>query len=136
MSRVLLLVVESWLTSTRHARGGQIGVEPTKNPLPVLGVPVGRLAAADEAFVANGDAGAGRNGVEPVSDRGLASAEKGRVVEPPRHDKLAGRIELHELTAATVGAAVVEVNRDAPLATDAKVRGPSRLTVEPLGPPP
>ena len=60
-------------------------------------VPAGRLTPTNETFVAHRDTRAGRNGVKTVSDRRLARAQQRMLLEFPRHDELARRINLGKL---------------------------------------
>src|SRR5262245_24551321 len=96
----------------------------------MLRVPVGRLAPADEAFVANRHACAGSGRVEAIRDRRFPRTKERMLLEPPRHDDLARRIDLSELAAAAVGRPVRRTNRDAPLAANLEVRLPVCLTIE------
>src|SRR5450631_520842 len=99
-------------------------------------VAVGRLAPADEAFVAHGQARAGRGGIEAVSDGRLARAQQRMLLKLARHDELARRIDLGELAVAAVGGTVWKADDHTPLAANAEVGGPVSLAVEIGGSPP
>src|SRR5579875_418482 len=110
--------------------GLQVRLEPAEDALPVFRVSEGCLAAADEAFIAHCHTRPGCDGIEAVSDRCLARSKQRMFLEFPRHYDLARRINLSELAAASVGAAICKTNRYSPFAADAEVRFPSFLTVK------
>jgi hypothetical protein len=96
----------------------------------MFGIPISRLTPTNEAFVAHGHARSLRDGLEAVSDRRLARALEGVLIELSRHDQLSRGIDLGKLATAAISGAVGKVNGHTPLAADAEVCFPVLLAIK------
>src|SRR6266404_8613451 len=107
-----------------------MAIQPTKNLLPILGVPVCCLRSPDKAFLTDGYERSVRRELEAISQGRFTFPDQGVRGEAPGHDHLLGRIHLTNLAPFVELAPIRQLDGDAPAPLRPQLRSPILQTVD------